>query len=253
MGGFSFASVILSYFLIAGGLFTGALAYMKIGSPSNALALACMAAGSFVGGFFAARASRGSTIIEPAIGAVLLVATALFLAFGTSSLNVLSANAPAAKMIGEIAGAMVVGALVGAFLSEKLLGESSASAVPWLFYAAFASFGASIMSALIVAGILVRGGERSSDKQTTMMFIGLAIGCILAGLVIGASAKVRVAASSFIGGAIGIALMGVLVAVAMGTTHSKDMMAGVAVMAVAGGILTVLGSAIGWAVIGKRA
>ena len=253
MGGFSFASVILSYFLVAGGLFTGGLAYVKIGSPSHVLALGLMAAGSFVGGFFAARASRGSTIIEPAIGAVLLVVTFLFLAFGTHSLDVLKESSSTTKAVGEIAAALIGGALVGAFVSEKLMGEATESAVPWVFYATFASFGASLTSALIVSGILVRGGESSSDKQTTMMFIGLAIGCVLAGLVIGASAKIRVAAASFLGGAIGIALMGVFVAVVMGTSHDKNMLAGVAVMAVTGGVLTVLGSAIGWVTIGKNA
>lgn len=253
MGGFSFASVILSYFLIAGGLFTGSLVYVKINSPSQVVALGLMAAGSFVGGFFAARASRGSTIIEPAIGAVLLVATVLFLAFGTHTLDVLKDSSSAAKVVGEIAGAMVVGALVGAFLSEKILGEATESAVPWVFYATFASFGASLTAVLIVTGILVRDGERSSDKQTTMMFIGLAIGCVLAGLVIGASAKIRVAAASFLGGAIGIALMGWFSAVVMGTSHDKDMLTGVAVMAVVGGVLTVFGSVIGWTTIGKRA
>ncbi|CAN5642934.1 hypothetical protein BH11MYX1_BH11MYX1_40920 [soil metagenome] len=253
MGGFSFASVILSYFLIAGGLFTGGLAYVKIGSASDVVALALLAAGSFVGGFFAARASRGSTIVEPAIGAVLLVVPFLVLAFGTHSLDVLKESSSAAKLVGEITGAMVVGALLGAFLSEKILGEATESAVPWIFYASFASFGASITSALIVSGILVRGGERSSDKQTTMMSIGLAIGCILAGIVIGASAKIRVAAASFVGGLIGIALMGLFVAVALGTSHNKDMLTGVAVMAVVGGILTVFGSMIGWATIGKNA
>jgi hypothetical protein len=253
MGGFSFASVILSYFLIAGGLFTGALAYVKLGSPSQTVALGLMAAGSFVGGFFAARASRGSTIIEPAIAAVLLVVTFLGLAFGTHSLDVLKESSSAAKVVGEITGAMVVGSLLGAFLSEKILGASTESAVPWVLYASFASFGASITSALIVSGILVRGGEQSSDKQTRMMFIGLAIGCLLAGLVIGASAKIRVAVASFIGGLIGIALMGMLVAVANGTSHDKDMLTGVAVMAVVGGILTVVGSMIGWVTIGKNA
>ncbi len=251
MGGFSFASVILSYFLIAGGLFTGGLVYLKINSPSQALALGLIAAGSLVGGFFAARASRGSTIIEPAIGAVLLVATFLVLAFGTHSLDVLKESSSAAELIGEIAGAMVVGALVGAFLSEKIMGEATESAVPWVFYATFASFGASLTSALIVAGILVRGDERSSDDQATMMFIGLAIGCVLSGLVIGASAKIRVAASSFLGGAIGIALMGWFSAVVMGTSHDND--TGIAVMAVVGGVLTVLASLIGWVTIGKKA
>src|SRR5206468_2736400 len=83
MGGFSFASVVLSYFLVAGGLFTGMLAagYLKV---SSELAIyAVLAAGTFVGGFVAGRASKGSTIVEPAIGAIAVIATIIGLLVGT--------------------------------------------------------------------------------------------------------------------------------------------------------------------------
>ncbi len=254
MGGFSFASVILSYFLIAGGLFFGILANYKLASTSELVGLGLLAAGSFIGGFFAARASRGSTIVEPAIGGVLLVATLLGLAFGTSALDVLRSNAPVARWVGELAGCVVIGALIGALLSEKLFGEASRSAVPWLFYSAFASLGASIMALLVVAGVLVHGGREHTEHQTTLMTVlGLAIGSLLAGLVIGASARVRVAAASFLGGVIGIGLMGVMVAYQSHTMHDKEVWTGLAVFAVLGGILTVLGSIIGWVAVGKRA
>jgi hypothetical protein len=254
MGGFSFASVILSYFLIAGGLFFGILANYKLASTSELVGLGLLAAGSFIGGFFAARASRGSTIVEPAIGGVLLVATLLGLAFGTSALDVLRSNAPVAKWVGELAGCVVVGALVGALLSEKLFGEASRSAVPWLFYSAFASLGASVMSLLVVAGVLVRGGHEHTEHQTTMItFGGLAIGSLLAGLVIGASARVRVAVASFLGGVVGVGLMGLMLAYQSGSMHDKELWAGIAVFAAVGGIIVVLGSALGWVAVGKRA
>jgi hypothetical protein len=70
--GFSFSSVVLSYFMIAGGTFFAALLAGRVGLQSEYLGYIVLALGGFFGGLVAARASRGSTIIEPALGAVLL-------------------------------------------------------------------------------------------------------------------------------------------------------------------------------------
>src|SRR5687768_12710048 len=83
MRGFSFASVILSYFLIAGGMFTGILAIGTLKTDSQVVAYLLLAAGAFLGGFFAARASRGSTIIEPVLGAIAVVASVVGLVAAT--------------------------------------------------------------------------------------------------------------------------------------------------------------------------
>jgi len=80
MQGFSFASLILSYFLVGGGMFTGTLVAGTLKSPSEVIVYALLAAGAFLGGFVAARASRGSTILEPALGAIAVVGTIVGLA-----------------------------------------------------------------------------------------------------------------------------------------------------------------------------
>ena len=59
MQGFSFASVILSYFLVGGGVFAGTLAIGLVKSGSELVLYLLLAAGALVGGFVAARASRG--------------------------------------------------------------------------------------------------------------------------------------------------------------------------------------------------
>src|SRR5690349_14020527 len=84
MDGFSLASVVLSYFLIGGGMFTGMLVGSVIEVNNEIVAYALLGAGAFVGGCVAARASRGSTILEPAIGAVALVGTIVGLAATTA-------------------------------------------------------------------------------------------------------------------------------------------------------------------------
>src|SRR5258707_10913449 len=116
--GFSFASVILSYFLVAGGLFSGMLANGYIKSTSEIVGYLFIALGSFAGGFVAARASRGSTIIEPAIGAVLVIATivGLFAGTGVGKLLWASDSSSAAKAVALLGGSAAVGALGGAFV-----------------------------------------------------------------------------------------------------------------------------------------
>jgi hypothetical protein len=214
-----------------------------------------MAAGSFVGGFFAARASRGSTIVEPAIGAILVVVTLLGISFGSHALEVLQGSPVAARVVGEVTGALVVGALAGAFLSEKLLGDATLSMVPWFLYSAFATFGASLIATLIAVMLFFKGDLESSsqDKLGGMLLGGIAIGCLLAGLAIGASARIRVIFASLVGGGVGVAGFALLATSQTAGGRDKDAMAGMAIMAVGGAIVTVIGSALGWTFIGKRA
>ena len=82
--GFSFASVVLSYFLVAGGTFFTLLFAGKLGVHGEYLGYVIMAVGAFLGGVIAARASKGSTIVEPAIGAIAMVASLVVLALAVS-------------------------------------------------------------------------------------------------------------------------------------------------------------------------
>jgi hypothetical protein len=60
MQGFSFASLILSYFLVGGGMFAGSVAAVALQVHTELMAYLLLAGGAFVGGFIAARASRCS-------------------------------------------------------------------------------------------------------------------------------------------------------------------------------------------------
>jgi len=257
MGGFSFASVILSYFLVSGGLLTGTLAIGYIKPTSEIVAYALFAVGAFVGGFVAARASRGSTIIEPAIGAVLLIATIVLMVGGTSIGKLMwnASSTETTKFVAILAGCSAVGALGGAFVSEKFFGDATESSLPWIIYTSFSTFGACFMATFIAAVIAVGGhteeAAKAVDTIAKMTLAGVAIGCLVAGLAIGASARTRALGASFLGGGVGVA--GFFLLVTRDTVgHDKDAAAGVAVLAIGGAILTLLGSAIGWATVGKR-
>lgn len=254
MQGFSFASLILSYFLVGGGMFTGTLVAGALKSPSQAVVYALLAAGAFVGGFFAARASRGSTILEPALGAIAVVGTIVGLAAGTpiGKLIWAAAHDQTVKFIAEVAATGCGGALIGAFVSEKLLGEATSSSVPWVLYTALATFGACLLVTLFGSVLFItRHADATSDQIATAMLIGIGAGCLLSGLAVGASARTRPLLAALIGGGAGVAGFCALVMRAS-PSSDKDAAAGVAVLAVGGCIVTLIGALIGWAAVGKR-
>ncbi len=253
---FSFASVILSYFLVGGGMFIATLIGTELRLTGALAAYGLLAAGAFAGGFVAARASRGQTILEPAIGAVAVVATIAGLAGATpigKAIWVLAQD-ETLTFIGAVGGTGVIGALVGAWLSEKLLGEATTSTLPWLVYAAMSSFGACLLATLF-ASILFFGGNRAigrTDADLSMiLLVGIGAGCLLSGLAIGASARVRPLFAALIGGGLGVAGYFRLVTRTTPADQS-DAITGILVLAAAGAFVTLIGAALGWITAGRR-
>jgi hypothetical protein len=256
MRDFSFASVILSYFLVGGGMFAGTAARGVLKTSSEVVAYLLIGAGAFFGGFVAARASRGSTILEPALGAIAVVATVVGLA-ATTQLGKLiwgAAQDETIKLIATVGGTGVGGALAGAFLSEKLLGEATRSSIPWALYSALSTFGACLLTTLFGSILFVAGGAKATAAENaTVMFIGMGAGCLLSGLAVGASARTRPLLAAFFGGGAGVAGFGALILrVTSRSDGDKDAIAGIAVLAAGGCIVTLIGTLIGWAAVGKR-
>jgi len=253
--GFSFASVILSYFLVGGGMFTATLVGSELQIGTELAAYALFAAGAFAGGFVAARASRGQTILEPAIGAVAVVATIVGLAATTpiGKLIWVVAQDQTIAFVGSVGLTGVVGALVGAFVSEKLLGEATQSSIPWIVYTAMAAFGASLLSTLF-ASILFLGDNaatRSGLDIGAVVLIGMGGGCLIAGLAVGASSRVRPLLAAFLGGGLGVTGFFTLVTRATPPATS-DAVTGVALLAGAGAMVTLIGTVFGWVTVGRK-
>ena len=248
--GFSVASVVLSYFLIAGGLTIGVLVGGVIKVDTEVLLYILIAAGAFVGGFLAARASAGSTIIEPVIGALLLVGTLV----GGMKLTPIGQYLPVASQgVGIFAGLLAGGALVGAFLSEKLMGESAQSSAPWLFYSAVSALGATIVGLILAMLLMMRGDvENTNDKIAVVMVIGVAVGCLLSGLAVGSSALERPILSNMLGTAAGVFALFALVALGQRSGDTSKVMLGGAVIAAGGAIVSTIGVALGWNMVGKN-
>jgi hypothetical protein len=256
MPGFSFASLILSYFLVAGGMFTGTLATVLLKTNSEVVGYLLLAAGAFLGGFVAARASRGSTILEPAIGAVAVIATIVGLAASTEIGKLIwsAAQDQTVKFIAAVAATGCGGAIAGAFVSEKLLGEATRSSVPWVFYTGLSTFGACLLALLFGSILFIgKGTDGNADQTAKMMLIGMAVGCLLAGVAVGASARTRPLLAALVGGGAGVAGFFALVLRAMPRSgNDKDAVAGLVVLAVGGCVVTLIGALIGWAAVGKR-
>ena len=251
MDGFSFASVVLSYFLIGGGLFAGMLVGSVFEVQSDIVAYALIGAGGFAGGFVAARASRGSTIVEPAIGAVLVVGTVVTLAATTEMGKAMwgMAHDETIKLVGGVGMTSMLGAIIGAFISERVFGEATTSSFPWIVYTAMSTFGACLLASLVVGTVV------KSDSGTAVglaAVLAVAGGCLLAGLAVGASARTRPLVAAFLGGGIGVAGFFYLT-VRMTVEHDRtnDMIAGLALLGAGGAVFTLIGGAIGWAMFGR--
>jgi hypothetical protein len=252
---FSFSSILNSYFMVAGGVALALLGVVLAKLDGNVPLVAAVGVGAFVGGWFAARASRGSTIVEPAIGAVLMVGTTAALIAATRGGQILwhIAQDDVMKFAGIVGGVALAGALIGAFISEKALGEATTSSLPWVVYVGLAVLGGSFIAWQIGVALpyqeVVGGIGRDQDTAAKVLLIALAAGALLSGIGAGASARTRVIAAAFVGGAAGVFGAFLLVKRAMGGEWD---LAGVAVIAAGGAIVATLGAAIGWGLVGRR-
>ena len=253
--GFSFASVFLSYFLIAGGTFFALLLAGRVGLHSEYLGYIVLALGGFLGGLVAARASRGSTIIEPALGAVLMILTFVGVGVAASGADSHVLLMPAGmKAIALVSAASAGGGIAGAFVGEKLFGEDSPSGASWVLFIAVAGFGAGVIGSTFGAWL----GKGESGPMLGM----LAAACFVVGIAAGASATQRLLGASFVGGLLGLGgffflaiymFVSVLGAKGGGAGDIPgEVYAGMGIMAVGAGIVTLVGSAIGWSAIGKK-
>lgn len=254
--GFSFASVILGYFLVGGGMLTATGVGHEL-HVSGAIAVAgVLATGAFAGGFVAARASGGPTVLEPVLGAIAVIGTLVALAAATPLGRLIWALAEdhTMKYVGVVGAIGIAGALIGAVVAAKLLGAAARSSIPWLLYAALAVFCACQLARLF-ASIVVIGRAEIHERHTTLelgdaVLIGVAAGCLVAGLAIGAAARVRPLIASLLGGGAGVA--GFFALVTHGRPPDAQAATGLAVLVAGGALITVIGTELGWALFGRR-
>jgi hypothetical protein len=260
--GFSLASLILAFFQIAGAVAAVYLGLRVAEVQADWVPYAVSGGGGFLGGWFAARASRGQTILEPAIGAVLV--TALF--FGTIWASPLgswiwsAARDQSILAVAKSAGPVLGGALVGAFLSEKALGDATTSTIPWVLYFLLATFGG-CLTAVLGAGLAGILDERALEHRDLVFLSLVGGGCLLSGLAGGGTSRRRPIGASFLGGAIGTAAFAFLAHQAgqsiqapagMEAVVTQGPWAEIALFGGAGGFVTTIGATLGWGIFGGQ-
>src|SRR5262249_24874785 len=218
------------------------------------VAYALLGAGAFVGGFIAARASRGSTILEPAIGAVALVGTVVGLAATTALGQIMWAMArdETVRLVAGVGLTSLVGAILGSFISERAFGEATESPLPWIIYTAFSVFGACLVALLVVAMVIKGDADESASHLGVRVIAAIAAGCLLAGMAVGASARMRPLGASLLGGGIGVAGFFYLFLRMNGVPLHSDALTGLAILGGGGAVVTLIGAVIGWGVAGKN-
>jgi hypothetical protein len=257
---FSLASVILGLFQVAGAVGVVYLGLTLGEVQGEWVHWAITGGGGFLGGWVAARSSRGHTVLEPFLGAIL--AAALFFGmiwvayFGAWLWE--AARDQSIRTVVTTAGPVLGGALVGAFLSEKLFGDSTTSTVPWVLYLLLAAFGGCLvaMFGARIAGFYHPEAAANQD----LVFLGLiATGCLLSGIAGGATARRRPLAAAFIGGAIAIAGFRYLAYQAGQTIPAsgislvdENMWIVIALFGGAGGFVEVIGATLGWSLFGGQ-
>ena len=115
------------------------------------------------------------------------------------------------------------------------------------------TFGACLLATLLASIIFLgdNAATRSSLDLDMVVLIGIGAGCLLAGLAVGASARVRPLFAAFLGGGLGVVGFFALVARSQPEDHSNAAV-GLAVLAVGGAIVTLIGTLFGWVSVGRR-
>lgn len=241
---FSFAWVLVSYFLICGGLCAAAAGYAAVGARDPGAGYAAFFVGAAVGGFLAGRASPHKSYAEPALAAALVVVSVLLFVRST----------PMGKMAMSFVGdevnrhAMIAGGLAfaGGFFGAAL-GEATQprdpSFVPvrWLFLGALISLGALFAGGTAAAILLLNdAGEAAlaqmwstgavdpakplvtEDRVTVVAAAAAACAALLGGFVtqLGAPRRLLLPAA----GGVFIAMTGVLLAIAVAAKRTDEML-----------------------------
>jgi len=243
--------VLVSYFLIAGGVALAAVTLALFAEVGRTTSDAVFFLGALVGGVFAGRASRHKAVAEPAMGALLVVGT-LIAVFTVGLGREFSWTAdeglvPVPVQLGLIAG---LGGLVGG-----LIGRRSRTAGPvdsawrWWGIATLINLGATFMLVTCTMALAVRA-DVDSDEGVGAIFLGLGVAWLVSGFV---SQAIMPRRMLWVAGAgsIGIVLLGVAFSVSRGDLAPSATI-GAGFLWGIGTLVGALGAVFGWKLIASR-
>lgn len=241
--------VLVSYFLIAGGVALAAVALALFAEVGRTTSDAVFFLGALVGGLFAGRASRHKAVAEPAVAALLVVGT-LIAVFTVGLGRDFSWTAdegilPIPVQLGLIAG---LGGLVGGLIGRRSRTAGSVdSAFRWWGIATLINLGATFMLVTFTMSLAVRAGE---DEGVGAIFLGLGLAWLISGFV---SQAIMPRKMLWVAGAgsIGIVLLGVAFSVSRGDLQPSATI-GAAFLWGIGTLVGAFGAVFGWKLIASR-
>ena len=240
--------VLVSYFLIAGGIALAAVALAIFAEASRATSDAIFFLGALVGGVFAGRASRHKAVVEPALAALLVVGTmiAIFTVGLGRSFSWASDEGllPVPLQLGLLAG---LGGLVGGLIGRRSRTTGRIdSPMRWWGIAILINLGATFMLVSFAAVSAAQSGE----PHLGAMFLGLGGAWMLSGFVaqsIMPRKMIWVAGA----GSIGIILLGAAFSLSQGNLQVGATI-GAGLLWGIGTLVGALGAQIGWKLIASR-
>jgi hypothetical protein len=257
--GVRFGWILVSYFMIAGGFILVGSMYGLMKIQNQYAGWAFYFLGAAFGGFFAGRASEGRTIIEPAVGGVLLMLSIIGLIALVPGVRKLWSLADKEKVtfyavvIGVLIGA---GGLIGATLGERTAPDPRpVDRIRWMGVSALITLGMFFFVFVVMAILMLRdakaGSSISDDTGGTIVLVSLAASAFFGGFVTQAVAPEKM------NWACGAGFMVVILAmIGLVSAQGKapgDAVGGMIILGGLGTIVGALGALVGWATIGKNA
>jgi len=244
--------VFVSYFMITGGFMVAASLLGMARVDGEWVGYGVFFLGAALGGFFAGRASPGTTIIEPAIAGVvfMLVFLGLFSMVPGSRIVFSAAGRTVLVTSLSIGFVTALGGLVGAMLGERTSApRRSSSRLRWMGLAGLISLGMLFTITLLIGVLMIRSGDMSDGTGPILLILGSS--AFLGGWVTQAIAPERmclVSGSGFM--VVGVVSIGL--AVAQGAPFTGSVILGGLIFGGVGTLVGAIGARVGWAISGER-
>jgi hypothetical protein len=204
---FSVGWVIVSFFLIHGGVFIAAVCVDAFSVRGSWVGNAILFLGSTLAGFLAGRMSRGTTIVEPAVAGALLVASVAALVTGTSGrfsgwLVTPSGQWGSWLAIGFVCG---FGGFVGAVAGERnSAGRPMHSAVGWVVASTLVVIGVTLAA---FVGMTAMQAEDAGEPPPGLIVSAMSAAALVTGAMIQIAAPRRILYAAGAGGLVVMVLV----------------------------------------------
>jgi hypothetical protein len=263
---FSLAWVVVSYFLVCGGVTASLAAYAATRSQDPFVVTAAMFVGAALGGFLAGRASPHRSYIEPVLAALLVVGSVVAFVYVTPLGRVMveQNRDRIVRVALQLGGIGAVGGLLGAVVGEAAQTRAhGVGAFGWLIRSIVISAGALFAVGTAVALTILNeaaqaaavqmwtgggNGQPLVDEDRIALAAAVAggVSTFLGGLVTQLGAPRRALLSAAIGAALVVA--GALLAIGWAAGRTGELAGPAALFGAAGGVVALVGALLSYLV-----